>query len=193
MNSINIIELKNGWIYFDKNFITLNKSLEYFNKLKSELNWENSSIKIFGKTYLKPRLEAYYSEKDYSYSGEKLSKNQITPILSELKNKVEKISNQDFNAILANCYRNGNDSNGWHSDNEKELGLNPVIASLSFGATRKFQLKHKTTKEFLNFNLNSGSLFIMGGELQHHWKHQIPKEPKIVEGRINLTFRNIVA
>ena len=89
-------------------------------------------------------------------------------------------------------YRNGQDSNGWHADDEKELGQNPIIASLSFGATRRFDLKHKLTNERISFELNSGSLLVMGGEMQHFWKHQIPKQKKIDEPRINLTFRKII-
>jgi len=93
---------------------------------------------------------------------------------------------------LANYYRDGNDSNGWHADNEKELGIDPVIASISLGVERRFDLKHNLTKEKISFHLSNGSLLIMGGSLQHNWKHTLAKAKKIEEGRINLTFRKIV-
>ena len=112
--------------------------------------------------------------------------------LSEIKKKVEKISESSFNACLANLYRDGKDSNGWHADNEKELGKNPIIASLSFGATRTFKLKHLQTNEKIDIELTTGSLLIMGGEMQHYWKHQIPKTKKFKAPRINLTFRKLI-
>lgn len=159
----------------------------------NELNWEGSEIKIFGKIYQTPRLEAYYSErgKYYSYSGKQLQINLFTPSLTKLKLQLEQDFELEFNSVLANLYRDGKDSNGWHADNEKELGKNPVIASLSFGSERRFDLKHNFTKEKLAFNLKEGSLLIMGGEMQHYWKHQIAKSSKIFSPRINLTFRNI--
>lgn len=193
MKEEKIIHLTNGWIYFDPDFLSQIEAEKYFKDLKSQLNWQSSSIKLFGKEYLTPRLEAYYAEPnfDYSYSGKKLLRNNFNPTVLKLTSIIENGSNYLFNAVLANWYRNGLDSNGWHADNEKELGRNPLIASLSFGATRRFDLKHNLTGEKISFELNSGSLLIMGGEMQHFWKHQIPKQKKIVGDRINLTFRQI--
>ena len=116
----------------------------------------------------------------------------FTPTLFEIKSKIEKQINLNFTSCLLNLYRDGNDSNGWHADNEKELGLNPTIASLSFGAERIFQMKHRNSKkEKVKINLTNGSLLVMKGRTQHHWLHQIPKTKKEVGERINLTFRII--
>jgi alkylated DNA repair dioxygenase AlkB len=108
-----------------------------------------------------------------------------------IKNEVEAICNENFTTVLLNYYRDGKDSNGWHADNEKELGRNPIIASVSFGAERVFQLKHNVTNQRQNINLENGSLLIMKGTTQHFWKHQIPKSSKEIGARINLTFRII--
>lgn len=157
------------------------------------MNWESGEIKIFGKIYLTPRLEAFYAENGlhYSYSGKKLKTNSFTPDLLEIKNRLEQEFDLDLNSVLANLYRDGKDSNGWHADNEKELGKNPVIVSLSFGLERRFDLKHTMTKEKRSFDLKNGSLLIMGGEMQHFWKHQIAKTKKADGPRVNLTFRKV--
>lgn len=188
------ITVQNGWIYFEEHFISLAESELLYDKLKSQLNWEQSTIKIFGKTYQTPRKEAYYGDihADYAYSGKQLIRNDWNELLLKLKLKLEQEIGHSFNAVLANWYRDGKDSNGWHADDEKELGKNPLIASLSFGCTRRFDLKHNKTKEKLSLELSTGSLLVMGGELQHFWKHQIPKQLKIKDDRINLTFRLIV-
>jgi alkylated DNA repair dioxygenase AlkB len=111
--------------------------------------------------------------------------------LLEIKAKIEPIADVNFNSVLLNRYRNGSDSISWHTDAEKELGLNPIIASVNFGATRNFQLRHIETKEKIDIDLSHGCLLIMQGELQHFWQHQIPKTTKPVNERINLTFRVI--
>jgi len=109
-----------------------------------------------------------------------------------IKNEIEEVCQENFTTVLLNYYRDGKDSNGWHADNEKELGRNPVIASVSFGAERSFHLQHNTIKEHkLKITLEHGSLLIMKGSTQHFWKHQIPKTAKIIGSRINLTFRII--
>lgn len=188
------ITVQNGWIYFEEHFISLAESELLYDKLKSQLNWEQSTIKIFGKIYQTPRKEAYYGDihANYAYSGKQLIRNDWNELLLKLKLKLEQEIGHSFNAVLANWYRDGKDSNGWHADDEKVLGKNPLIASLSFGCTRRFDLKHNKTKEKLSLELSTGSLLVMGGELQHFWKHQIPKQLKIKDDRINLTFRLIV-
>ena len=144
---------------------------------------------------MQPRLTALYANNDlpYSYSGIKMHPENMTHILSEIQNRIHKVSNNIFTTVLINQYRNGNDSNGWHADNEKELGKNPIIASVSFGSDRFFHLKHREHKE-LRFKilLKSGSLFFMEGETQTHWLHQIAKTSQPVGTRINLTFRRII-
>jgi alkylated DNA repair dioxygenase AlkB len=151
---------------------------------------------MFGKTLDQPRLTAYYAaaQKNYAYSNIKLEAIPFTPTLVLIKNKIELLTGHSFNCVLLNYYRNGDDSMGWHADDEKELGINPVIASLSFGAARNFQLQHRFEKSIpkVSITLNNASLLIMKGETQHFWKHQIPKQ-KNKGPRINLTFRQIIS
>jgi alkylated DNA repair dioxygenase AlkB len=183
--------LKNGWIIYVPDFYSKEKADELFNLFYQSINWQQGEIKLFGKKYLTPRLEAFYAEenKSYGYSGQRLVTSSFTKELKQIKDIIELKLSIQLNSVLINLYRDGNDSNGWHADNEPELGRNPIIASLSFGATRRFDLRHSTTKEKLSLELESGSLLIMGGELQHHWKHQLAKTKKVNAPRINLTFR----
>jgi len=188
------IKIKDGELYYDRFFFNNIEANKYFNLLKKEIEWRQDNIKIFGKIYPQPRLTALYANnnKSYSYSNIKMYPITFTPTLFDIKSKIEKRLNSQFTSCLLNLYRNGQDSNGWHADNEKELGLNPVIASLSLGAERVFHMKHRNDKkEKLKINLTNGSLLVMRGKTQHHWLHQIPKTRKKVEERINLTFRII--
>ena len=188
------IKIKDGELYYDRFFFSNIEANKYFNLLKKEIKWRQDNIKIFGKIYPQPRLTALYANnnKSYSYSNIKMQPITFTPTLFDIKSKIEKRLNSQFTSCLLNLYRNGQDSNGWHADNEKELGLNPVIASLSLGAERVFHMKHRNDKkEKLKINLTNGSLLVMRGKTQHHWLHQIPKTRKKVEERINLTFRII--
>lgn len=188
------IKIKDGELYYDRFFFSNIEANKYFNLLKKEIQWRQDNIKIFGKIYPQPRLTALYANnnKSYSYSNIKMQPITFTPTLFDIKSKIEKRLNSQFTSCLLNLYRNGLDSNGWHADNEKELGLNPVIASLSLGAERVFHMKHRNDKkEKLKINLTNGSLLVMRGKTQHHWLHQIPKTRKKVEERINLTFRII--
>ena len=187
-------KIKDGELYYDRFFFNNIEANKYFNLLKKEFQWRQDNIKIFGKIYPQPRLTALYANnnKSYSYSNIKMHPITFTPTLFDIKSKIEKRLNSQFTSCLLNLYRNGQDSNGWHADNEKELGLNPVIASLSLGAERIFHMKHRNyKKEKLKINLTNGSLLVMRGKTQHHWLHQIPKTRKKVEERINLTFRII--
>ena len=188
------IKIKDGELYYDRFFFSNIEANKYFNLLKKEIQWQQDNIKIFGKIYLQPRLTALYANnnKSYSYSNIKMQPITFTPTLFDIKSKIEKRINSQFTSCLLNLYRNGQDSNGWHADNEKELGLNPVIASLSLGAERVFHMKHRNDKkEKVKINLTNGSLLVMRGRTQHHWLHQIPKTRKKVGERINLTFRII--
>ena len=188
------IKIKDGELYYDRFFFSNIEANKYFNLLKKEIQWQQDNIKIFGKIYPQPRLTALYANnnKSYSYSNIKMQPITFTPTLFDIKSKIEKRLNSQFTSCLLNLYRNGQDSNGWHADNEKELGLNPVIASLSLGAERVFHMKHRNDKkEKVKINLTNGSLLVMRGRTQHHWLHQIPKTRKKVGERINLTFRII--
>ena len=148
---------------------------------------------MFGKNIAIPRLTAWYGDQNmnYNYSGINNDPNPWTSELQGLKAKVEQATNATFNSVLLNQYRNGNDSVSWHADNEPELGLNPIIASVNLGATRVFKLRHNITKEVIKLELTHGSLLVMGGELQHYWQHAVPKTKKVLDTRINLTFRLI--
>lgn len=188
------IVLKDGWIRFIPTFLNEDFANQLFEHLQQTIQWQQGEIVLFGKKHATPRLEAFCADdqKSYGYSGQRLITHEFTKELNEIRQKLTLEIGTSFNSVLLNLYRTGNDSNGWHADNEPELGKNPIIASLSLGATRRFDLKHNTTKEQHSFHLNHGSLLIMGGELQHHWKHQIAKTKKVNDPRINLTFRNII-
>ncbi|MBV7440990.1 alpha-ketoglutarate-dependent dioxygenase AlkB [Weeksellaceae bacterium TAE3-ERU29] len=186
-----LVKLQNGEYFYLPDLFSKEESDNYFNLLKENILWTQESINMYGKQVFFPRLTAWYGDKPYSYSGLTFNPNPWTKELIEIKNKIESIVKTKFNSVLLNLYRNGNDSISWHSDDEKELGENPIIASVNFGATRKFQLKHIHTKEKLEIELTHGSLLIMQGELQHFWVHQVPKTKKKVNERINLTFRVI--
>ena len=191
---MNFKDFPNLKIQYFENVFDDTESFFFFNQLKKEIYWKHEPIKIFGKKILQPRLTSFYStnNKSYSYSGIKMKPNKFNETLNNIKDKVELLSNSSFNCVLLNLYRNGQDSNGWHSDNEKELGKNPTIASVSFGDERYFNMKHREKKSFkLKLLLKNGSVFIMSGETQKYWLHQIPKTKKNVGPRINLTFRKI--
>ena len=165
-----------------------------YNELVNTVPWLQDEITVFGKKHLQPRLTALYGNegKPYSYSNIKMQPHPWNLLLQKLKTKIENVSDANFTTVLLNYYRDGKDSNGWHADNEKELRTNPVIASLSFGAERMFQLKHNLDKDLKkSIVLQHGSLLLMKGTTQHFWKHQIPKTAKPIGPRINGTFRII--
>jgi alkylated DNA repair dioxygenase AlkB len=165
-----------------------------FETLLDELDWKQRSIRIMGREVLQPRLTAWYGDAAYTYSGVTMTPLPWTPLLSELRDRLIADVGEDLNSVLCNMYRTGTDSMGLHSDNEKELGTHPVIASLSFGAARRFILRHKKKKKIppVSIELTHGSLLVMGGTAQAFWKHAVPKEPAITAPRINLTFRRVM-
>lgn len=185
--------IENGEYIFLPNYFNNVESDIFFDKLKNNIDWKQESMNMYGKQLNFPRLTAWHGDNDkpYSFSGITLSPKVWNEELVSIKSKIEPIAKVDFNSVLLNRYRDGNDSISWHTDAEKELGINPVIASVNFGATRKFQLRHIKTKEKLEIELTHGSLLIMQGELQHFWQHQVPKTSQKVGERINLTFRVI--
>lgn len=189
-----ILNLPDAELIYIPNFLTLEMANHYFDYLKSNVNWQQDDITVFGKTYKQPRLTALYAENkaSYSYSNITMHPTPFTSELLELKHKIEQEVQHKFTTVLINLYRNGNDSNGWHADNEKELGENPVIASLSLGEVRPFHFKHRHLEnERHKLLLDHGSLLIMKNAMQHHWLHQIAKTKKSIGERINLTFRKI--
>lgn len=166
-------------------------SAELFARLQAETPWRQESIILFGKRVLQPRLSAWYGSAAYTYSGLTLEPLPLTPLLAALHQQVEQVSGHHFNSVLLNYYRDGRDSMGMHSDDEPELGPQPVIASLSLGATRPFVMQHKYNKRIVRLNLTDGGLLLMAGSTQHYWLHGINKTSKPIGARINLTFRKI--
>ena len=187
-------DLPDAEIIYYPDFFSTEKANELFRKLFEEVPWQQDSITVFGKTHPQPRLTALFGNdgKNYSYSNIVMHPHKWNPLLMHIKNEIEEVCHENFTTVLLNLYRNGKDSNGWHADDEKELGRNPLIASVSFGAERSFHLQHNSIKEAkLKITLEHGSLLLMKGTTQHFWKHQIPKTAKPIGGRINLTFRII--
>lgn len=177
-----------------RNFYNQDDSDRIFSELCNSIDWRQDTTTLFGKQIKLPRLTAWYGEpgKSYCYSKIKMEPLLWTPTLIEIKSQVEALANTKFNCVLLNLYRHGKDSVAWHSDDEVELGNNPVIASVSFGATRNFAFRHKYNKELkYKIELTHGSFLLMKGVTQHFWQHQIPKTNRLVKARINLTFRTI--
>jgi alkylated DNA repair dioxygenase AlkB len=166
---------------------------QLFQLLEKETPWAEEDVVIFGKAYKQPRLIAWYGEHAYSYSGSQLQPKPWTETLLMIKKMVEERTGKTFNSVLVNYYRNNRDGMGFHSDDEEELGSQPVIASLSLGVARRFVFKHRFRKDVADVQipLESGSLLLMQGDTQTNWKHGVPKETKPCGPRINLTFRNI--
>jgi alkylated DNA repair dioxygenase AlkB len=164
-----------------------------FAQLKTEIAWQEEEILIYGKPCKVPRLMAWYGDARayYQYSGVNHQPLPWTSELLAIREKVQQYCGADFNSVLLNLYRDGQDSMGCHSDDEKELGENPVIASLSLGDERLFKLHHKTRKTTLNVVFGHGDLLVMAGTLQHHWRHSVPKTRQPKTARINLTFRKV--
>lgn len=177
-------------IYIPQLFTT---QQELFDTLLHSLSWHQDQICIYGKLRTIPRAQAWYGEYPYTYSGLTLAPQPLTPELVMIKQQVERIANTSFNSVLANLYQDGSKYMNWHSDNELELGMEPIIASVSLGAERDFVLRLKHHHSYkLRFALASGSTLIMGHGVQTHFEHALPKRLKCKSSRINLTFRFIV-
>jgi alkylated DNA repair dioxygenase AlkB len=195
-NSNALIDLKipDAQVQYDDGFYAFAKAEQLFNSLQKEIPWRQNKITVYGKTYDEPRLTQLYGDNqmEYSYSGITFKALDWSPLMKSIKEDVERATGCEFNICLANFYRDGSDSNGWHADNEKELGKNPVIASISLGQERFFHLRHNENKEWrFKFPLENGSLLFMAGETQHTYKHQIAKTKRLIQPRINLTFRKV--
>lgn len=167
------------------------KADEYFQKLVNQILWKHDEVTIYGKHYITNRKTAWYGDKpfEYTYSNTTKKAEPWTPELLKLKTTIEQLTGTTYNSCLLNLYHDGNEGMGWHSDDEVTLAKNAAIASMSFGAERKFSLKHKQTKEVVSLLLENGSLLVMKGETQKHWLHSIPKSVKVKSPRVNLTFR----
>jgi|SRR5690606_25408713 len=166
----------------------------YLESLLNDIQWKNDEAIIFGKKIITKRKVAWYGEKAFEYTYSNTTKRALpwTKELLKLKGVIEKVSGETFNSCLLNLYHNGEEGMAWHSDDEKDLQRDGAIASLSFGAERKFAFKHKETKEKVELVLEHGSLLIMKGTTQSHWLHRLPPTKRISTARVNLTFRTIV-
>jgi alkylated DNA repair dioxygenase AlkB len=193
---------QNSWVLYMPKFLPLDITKDYFDYLHPQQNnieWQTETIKIFGKSIVVPRLVAWYGDKNYSYSGVvHLAKNwdeklvEINNLIRKLNTKLLPKFHNQYNSVLLNFYANGDQYMGYHKDNEKSLGNQPIIASVSLGANRKFSCKASQTNQIVNFNLQNGSLLLMGGDFQKDFSHALPKQKKVEKSRINLTFRNII-
>ncbi len=190
-----VLLMKNAEVTFYQNLFNKSESDELFETLLYDINWRQDKMKLYGKEINLPRRTAWYGDsgKSYTFSGIHLNPEPWTPILLQIKKRIEDVSRVEFNSVLLNLYRHGNDGISWHTDAEPELGENPVIGSVSFGETRRFMFRHRQDQNLKSeVDLTHGSFLLMAGETQHFWQHQIPKTSRTIEPRINLTFRLIL-
>lgn len=178
-----------------REFLDVRSADRILRDLLTEIPWTTHDIVLFGKKMTEPRLSAWIADAEvsYRYSGIERRPEPWTPTLSSLRDTCEAKLETKFNSVLANHYRDGDDSMGWHADDEPELGPEPVIASMSFGAERRFDFKHRTTGETRSVVLPHGSLLVMSGATQRNWVHRIARSKKVAAARINLTFRFVHA
>lgn len=185
---------KDGTVNYYGKIFSLEEATYFYKILLETIEWKNDEAIIFGKKILTKRKVAWYGEEEFEYTYSKTTKKALpwTNKLLELKKKVEEKTGEKFNSCLLNLYHNGSEGMAYHSDGEKDLKKNGAIASLSFGAERKFSFKHKTTKDKVELLLENGSLLVMKDQTQSFWLHRLPPTKKILMPRINLTFRTIV-
>jgi len=191
-----LFDLPDAELHYRPQFFPKPTADRLLQELMEKIEWTQNKIRFYGKESLVPRLEAWYGDhgKSYAYSGIQMNPKPWTKELVEIKEAIEKEASVPFNSVLINYYRDGKDRVAWHSDDEKELGQNPIIGSVSLGAERKFKLRHKKYKENglkTEIMLQHGSFLLMKGPTQHHWMHEIPRTAKPIGPRINLTFRII--
>jgi alkylated DNA repair dioxygenase AlkB len=180
-----------AWLEIEPGWIARPEADELLNSLREELAWEQREIVLYGKRVMQPRLIAWGGERAYRYSGQTLEARALTPALVPLLEAVRARTRVDFNHVLVNRYRDGRDSMGFHADDEPELGENPLVATVSLGATRRFVLRPRRGREHepLAYELEHGSLLIMGGTCQRQYHHGIPRQPAVGAERVSLTFR----
>jgi alkylated DNA repair dioxygenase AlkB len=195
---LNPLPLPDAEVLLDPHFLPPSVAAALMQELINTIPWRQEPIKLFGKEIMQPRLTAWHGDPTahYHYSGLSLEPQPWTPALQGLRQQVSAAIGAEFNSVLLNLYRTGQDSMGWHADNEPELGPNPVIASVSLGATRRFRLRPSTgTSAYapVGLDLPPGSLLVMRGPTQAHWHHALPKTSRAVGARLNLTFRQIIS
>jgi alkylated DNA repair dioxygenase AlkB len=192
-NKINILPF-DGYVYYIPNFLTVTEQNEICEKLFSNLEWEPDQAVIYGKNVMTKRKIAWFSDHGatFSYSGVTRLSKKWDPLVLDLKKQVEKKIDYQFNSCLLNLYHNGIEGMGWHSDKTKEFGAVTTIATLSLGTKRRFDFKHIKTGEQISIHLDAGSLLVMTENTQINWLHQVPKTTKVKDGRISLTFRQLL-
>jgi alkylated DNA repair dioxygenase AlkB len=193
LHNIPYIINQDGTALYHEQFMPDEAIEYYFNDLFNNITWQNEIVVMFGKEITTKRKVAFYSEPLISYTYANKTKQGLgwTPSLLNIKNSIEALTGEQYNACLLNLYHSGEEGMGWHSDDEKEIYPNSSIASLSLGAERKFSFKHKYSKETVSLLLGNGSLLEMKGAIQKYWLHALPKAKKIIAPRINLTFRKM--
>lgn len=190
---INLLPYDGEVQYFGK-IVAESEATEYFDTLMRAIEWKNDEAMMFGRHIITKRKVAWYGDERYSYTYSKITKQALlwTPELVRLKEIVEQITGSTYNSCLLNLYHDGSEGMAWHSDDEKALGDTTTIASLTFGAERRFAFKHKRTKEKVVLTLEHGSLLMMKGQTQQHWMHRLPPTKTVSSPRINLTFRQMI-
>lgn len=186
-----VFDLPDTELMLYEGFIPKDEADKYYNTLLNDTPWREADLHIYNQTHIIPRMVAWYEDRDNP--GASPTGNMWTPELLALKKRVEAEIGIEFNSVLLNLYRNGKDGVGWHSDRTENFGQNQIIASLSFGETRPFRMRHKTRKDIpvQEIPLTHGTLLLMAGTTQTHWQHHIPKTGKDILPRINLTFRQV--
>lgn len=190
--ALTAIPIEDGQLAFQQRLLLDLSAEEIFHRLRDETDWRAEQIQVWGKLHWQPRLSAWHGEARYRYSGKTFDPQPFTPLQLHIKQAVEQATGYRFNSVLLNYYRDERDSMGFHADDERELGPEPAIASVSFGAPRTFILKHRTRPQTIKLTLGDGCLLLMAGTLQQHWTHGINKERTARGPRINLTFRLIL-
>lgn len=185
---------QDGEVYYYGTVLSVQEASEYYERLLQHIAWKNDQAVIFGKHIETKRKVAWYGDETFSYTYSNITKSALpwTEDLLKLKQIAEKHTGEKYNSCLLNLYHSGEEGMAWHSDGEKDLKKNGAIASMSFGAERKFAFKHKETKQMIAMVLEHGSLLVMKGTTQTHWMHRLPPTKRIFGPRINLTFRTIV-
>ncbi|CAA0123534.1 Uncharacterised protein [Halioglobus japonicus] len=186
------IDIPDGDVRLYASLFSPSEANRLFEVLQREIQWQQETIRLYGRVHKLPRLTAWYGDPNitYRYSGITVESMPWIPALLRIKERIEQVSKARFNSVLLNRYRDGADSMAWHADDEPELGRNPIIGSVSLGQSRTLQMKHKLDKSNrLDIPLASGSFLLMQGEVQHHWLHQIAKSRRDLGERINLTYR----
>lgn len=191
-----LIDLPDAHIRYQPKWVDAQRADHWLQQLSQQTPWTQPQIKLYGRSIAVPRLVAWYGDTGaaYRYSGLVHDPLPWTPLLTDIRKRVEQEIGEPLNGVLLNFYRNGQDAMGWHSDDEPELGVQPLVVSLNLGATRRFDFRRKGASRIeYSLELEHGSLLVMSGPTQHHWQHQIVRTRKVATPRINLTFRQIIS